>query len=510
MTGEPDTGSRDLPRWLPHSLRRQLLLGVLAVVSVVLVTVGVVSVLSLRGYVTAMSDADVAQSLDALSNSYTRYRNGDHGSTGRGAQPIAQAMLEFTDQTPGNVIAVLHDGAVIGSAVFSEAEARPAPADAVHAIESEPWPDDAPPRTEKLGSLGSYRVDSRAYGSDLLVVGVSQARANEIIARKNITTTALIAGALAITAGLTIWVVGITLRPLRRLAATAAEVAAMPLTDGDHRISVRVQPNDTDPDNEVGIVGHTLNRLLDNVDTALAHRADSDLRMRQFITDASHELRTPLAAIQGYAELTRQDSSALPPTTEYALARIESEARRMAVLVDELLLLSRLGEGEDLQTQDVDLADLVVNAVNDAAVAAPTHSWVKDLPDEPVWVRGDHARLHQLVSNLLSNARVHTPPGVTVTTAITCRRRGAEPPYVELTVADDGPGIDADLLPRLFERFARADTARSNGSGIGLGLAIVSSIAEAHHGSVTAESADGRTVFRVRLPMIEDPVEDSG
>ena len=186
---------------------------------------------------------------------------------------------------------------------------------------------------------------------------------------------------MAVTAGLTVWVVGYTLRPLRRLAATAAEVAAMPLTDDDHRISVRVRPQDTDPDNEVGIVGHTLNRLLDNVDSALAHRAESDLRMRQFITDASHELRTPLAAIQGYAELTRQDSSALPPTTEYALARIESEARRMALLVDELLLLSRLGEGEDLQTEDVDLAELVINAVNDAAVAAPTHHWVKDLPD---------------------------------------------------------------------------------------------------------------------------------
>ncbi|HWF30402.1 MAG TPA: HAMP domain-containing sensor histidine kinase [Mycobacterium sp.] len=508
MTREPNTGSRDLPRWLPHSLRRQLLLGVLAVVSVVLVTVGIVSVLSLRGYVTAMSDADVAQSLDALSNSYTRYRNGEHSSTRRGAEPIAQAMLEFTDQTPGNVIAVLHDGAVIGSAVFSEAEARPAPADAVRAIETQPWPD-APPRTEKLGSLGSYRVDSRVDGSDLLVVGVSQTRANQIIARKNITTTALVAAALAVTAGLTVWVVGYTLRPLRRLAATAAEVAAMPLTDGDHRISVRVRPKDTDPGNEVGIVGHTLNRLLDNVDSALADRADSDMRMRQFITDASHELRTPLAAIQGYAELTRQDSSALPPTTEYALARIESEARRMALLVDELLLLSRLGEGEDLQTQDVDLADLVVNAVNDAAVAAPTHQWVKDLPDEPVWVRGDHARLHQLVSNLLSNARLHTPPAVTVTAAITCHRTGAEGAYAELTVADDGPGIDAEFLPRLFERFVRADTSRSNGSGIGLGLAIVSSIVKAHHGSVTAESADGRTVFRVRLPMIESPVSDS-
>jgi len=493
---------RDTPRWFPRSLRRQLLLGVLAVVTVVLVAVGVVSVLSLRGYVTTMNDAEVAKSLHAFSNSYTRYRNGDHNSAHSDTPPVSQALLEFTGQTPGNLIAVLHDGVVIGSAVFSEDEPRPAPADVVRAIEGQKWYD-GPAHTEKLGSLGSYRVDCLIDGPDVLVVGVSLNLADRIIARKNITTTALIAAALLVTAGLTVWVVGYTLRPLRRVAATAAEVAAMPLTDDD-RISVRVRPEDTDPDNEVGIVGHTLNRLLDNVDSALAHRADSDLRMRQFITDASHELRTPLAAIQGYAELTRQDSSALPPTTEYALARIESEARRMTLLVDELLLLSRLGEGEDLQSDDVDLADLVINAVNDAAVAAPTHQWVKDLPDEPVWVSGDHARLHQLVSNLLSNARLHTPPGVTVTTGISCHRGGAEGAYAELTVADDGPGIDPDLLPRLFQRFVRADKSVSNGSGIGLGLAIVSSIVKAHHGSVTAESADGRTVLRVRLPIIED------
>ena len=499
------TRERNIPRWFPRSLRRQLLLGVLAVVTVVLVTVGIVSVLSLRGYVTTMNDAEVAKSLHAFDNSYTRYRNGEPTSAHKGTPPVSQALLEFTGQTPGNLIAVLHDGVVIGSAVFSEDQARPAPADVVRAIEGQKWYD-GPPHTEKLGSLGSYRVDCLIQGPDILVVGVSLNLADRIIARKNITTTALVAAALVVTAGLTVWVVGYTLRPLRRVAATAAEVAAMPLTDDDHRISVRVRPEDTDPGNEVGIVGHTLNRLLDNVDSALAHRADSDLRMRQFITDASHELRTPLAAIQGYAELTRQDSSALPPTTEYALARIESEARRMTLLVDELLLLSRLGEGEDLQSEDVDLADLVINAVNDAAVAAPTHHWVKDLPDEPVWVRGDHARLHQLVSNLLSNARLHTPPGVTVTTGITCHRSDAEGAYAELSVADDGPGIDADLLPRLFERFVRADTSRSNGSGIGLGLAIVSSIVKAHHGSVTAESANGRTVFRVRLPRIKSPI----
>ncbi len=501
------TRQRNTPWWLPRSLRHQLLLGVLAVVSVVLVAVGVVSVMSLRGYVTAMNDEDVAESLEALSNSYARYRDGEHTFEHAGTPPLAQAMLEFTDQTPGNITAVLRNGTVVASAVFSEPEARPAPPDVVRALEDQSRTDGRP-RTETLGHLGSYRVASHLDGSDRLIVALSLQRANRIIARKQITTAALVAAALAVTAGITVWLVGYTLRPLRRLAATAAEVAAMPLTDGDQRISVRVVPEDSDPDNEVGIVGNTLNRLLDNVDSALAYRAESDLRMRRFITDASHELRTPLAAIQGYAELTRQDSSQLPPTTEYALARIESEAQRMALLVDELLLLSRLGEGEDLHPEDVDLAELVTNAVNDTAVAASTHHWVTDLPPAPVWVRGDPARLHQLVSNLLGNARVHTSPGVTVTTGITCHRSGPGAPYAELTVADDGPGIDPELLPRLFERFARANTSRSDGSGIGLGLAIVSSIVKAHTGSVTAESTDGRTVFRVRLPMIERPAPD--
>jgi two-component system sensor histidine kinase TrcS len=498
------TEGRHIRWWRPRSLRFQLLFGVLGVVSVVLVTVGVVSVLSLRGYVMTMNNAAVSESLDALDNAYVRYLNGEHTSAHEGTPPVSQALLEFTGQTPGNLIAVVRDGHVIGSAVFSEDEPRPAPADVIRAIEAESW-NGGPPRTERLGSLGSYRMASDTRGTDHLIVGVSLSLGNEIIARKNITTTALVASALVITAGLTAWVVGYALRPLRRVAATAAEVAAMPLTGDDHQIGVRVPPQDTDANNEVGIVGHTLNTLLDNVDSALAHRADSDMRMRQFLTDASHELRTPLAAIQGYAELTRQDSSDLPPTTEYALARIESEARRMALLVDELLLLSRLGEGEDLQTDDVELADLVINAVNDAAVAAPTHRWVKDLPDGPVWVRGDHARLHQLVSNLLNNAWVHTPPDVTVTTGIRCRRIGTDGPYVELTIADDGPDIDPEILAHLFERFVRADKSRSTGSGNGLGLAIVDSIVKAHHGSVRAESANGLTIFRVRLPLIEQP-----
>jgi two-component system sensor histidine kinase TrcS len=208
-------------------------------------------------------------------------------------------------------------------------------------------------------------VDSQSAGDDYrLVVGVSLDLADKAITHRIITATVFLGAVIVVTALLTTLVVRYALRPLHRVAATAAEVAGMPLIGDEHRITTRVQPDDTDPDNEVGIVGHTLNRLLENVDSALAHRAESDRRMRQFIADASHELRTPLAAIQGYSELTRQDSSALPPTTEYALARIESEARRMTSLVDELLLISRLNEGEDLRTEDVDLGDVVIVAVN--------------------------------------------------------------------------------------------------------------------------------------------------
>jgi two-component system sensor histidine kinase TrcS len=300
-------------------------------------------------------------------------------------------------------------------------------------------------------------------------------------------------------------VVNYALRPLRRVADVAGQVAALPLDSTDYRITARVSAADTDRRSEVGVVGHTLNRLLANVDSALGEIAASDRRTRQFLTDASHELRTPLAAILGYAELTRQDSEALPPTTEYALARIEAESRRMASLVADLLLLSRLDEGGDLELEDLDLCDVIADTVNDAAVTAPDHHFLLDLPDHAIWVRGDRARLHQLLANLLGNARVHTPPGVTVSTSLTTGRDG----HVELIVTDDGPGIPEEIMPNLFGRFVRADKSRSRDLGCsGLGLAIVLSIVEAHGGTVTAQSRPGRTQFTVRLPAVGQLAEN--
>jgi two-component system, OmpR family, sensor histidine kinase TrcS len=182
----------------------------------------------------------------------------------------------------------------------------------------------------------------------------------------------------------------------------------------------------------------------------------------------------------------------------------------MTGLVEDLLLISRLDEGQGLESDEVDLSDVVINAVNDAAVSSPAHRWRSRVPDVPVWVRGDPARLHQVVGNLLANARVHTPEGVTVTTTLV-----PGPGYVEMTVVDDGPGIEAELLPNLFDRFVRADKSRSRELGsTGLGLAIVASIIAAHDGTVTVESNSAGTVFRVRLPMLREagayvPVSES-
>jgi len=479
------TRLRALRRWWPQSLRRQLILGVTAVVTVVLLAVGAVSVLILRTYVMSMIDSEVSRSLAAASQSF------EHDG-------------RLIGQMQGSVLAVLRDGVVVQAEVFADDEPAPAPPAVVRDIEARSWTG-GPPQTVKLGDGNTYRMQSRTLpDGDVVVSGVSLEQVRAAIAQKAMITGGLIAVALVVTAVGTFLVVRYALLPLHRVAATAAQAANVTLDD-DPRITARVRADDTHPDNEVGVVGKALNRLLSNVDSALAQRAESDRRMRQFVADASHELRTPLAAIQGYAELTRQDSEQLPPTTEYALARIESEAVRMASLVNAMLLLSRLDEGQDLDSDIVDLVDVIVDAVNDATVSGPDHRWVTDLPPEPVWVHGDRARLHQLVTNLLSNARVHTPAGVTVTTAI--KRAGA---VAELSVTDDGPDIDADLLPHLFARFVRADKARTHEfGGTGLGLAIVASIVEAHHGSVTAESANGQTVFRVRLPLIDDPTGDA-
>lgn len=262
----------------------------------------------------------------------------------------------------------------------------------------------------------------------------------------------------------------------------------------------RVPESECDPHTEVGRVGSALNRLLDHVHGALHARQQSETRVRQFVADASHELRTPLASIRGYAELTRRGREQVGPDTRHALGRIESEAGRMTLLVEDLLLLARLDAGRPLEFGPTDLVPLVVDTVSDARAAGLDHTWRLDLPEEPALVSADPARLQQVLVNLLGNARSHTPPGTTVTARV--RRDG---PWLCVDVADNGPGIPAELLPRVFERFARGDSARSRATGsTGLGLAIVQAVTTAHGGGVTVDSAPGRTAFTVYLPAVHD------
>lgn len=488
--------------WRPRSLRRQLVLWVSTIVSVAMIGVGTVAVTSLWDESVSLANAQVSKSLAAFSYAYTKAKRFQSDPFTTEAVDDHEDLTEFPGQAPGTVIAMLRDGAVVYGTVFTDGEPVAVPVSAMRALESIDWRDGDPQAVE-LGDLGWHQVGHRDFaGGERLVSAVSLEVANRTTASKALTVAALVVFALVVTALGTVVVVNYALKPLRRVAAVAGQVAAMPLDAKDYRITARVEESDTDPHNEVGVVGHTLNRLLTNVDSALTDIAESDQRTRQFLTDASHELRTPLAAILGYAELTRQDSDVLPPTTEYALARIEAESRRMTSLVADLLLLSRLDEGLDLELEDLDLCDVVADAVNDVAVTAPEHRFVTDLPECAVWVRGDRARLHQLLGNLLSNAWMHTPAGVTVATSLTTRvdTSGA---VVELVVADDGPGIPADIMPNLFGRFVRADKSRSRELGnSGLGLAIVLSIVEAHKGVVSAQSRPGATVFTVRLPAV--------
>ncbi len=360
---------------------------------------------------------------------------------------------------------------------------------------------DGKPHTVTIPGLGEYQVQFTEGFHGTFYVALPTDDVNDtlntlILVEVSVTTAGLVAASLAGAA-----MVGVALRPLRRVASTATRVSELPLHTGEVNMTERVPDTEADPHTEVGQVGAALNRMLDHVHGALHARQQSEMRVRQFVADASHELRTPLASIRGYAELTRRGREETGPDTRHALGRIESEASRMTLLVEDLLLLARLDAGRPLQFIQTDLVPLVVDTISDARAAGREHNWRLELPDEPALVSADAARLQQVLVNLLANARTHTPPGTTVTARV--RRQG---PWLCVEVQDNGPGIPQDLLPHVFERFARGDSARSRSTGsTGLGLAIVQAVAAAHEGAVTVDSVPGQTVFTLHLPAL--PVE---
>ncbi|MGN6742848.1 MAG: histidine kinase dimerization/phospho-acceptor domain-containing protein, partial [Amnibacterium sp.] len=263
---------------------------------------------------------------------------------------------------------------------------------------------------------GEYRFAATYVpgSGTLLLVGLPTTQLYKNIASVLLPIIVVVLLAIVLAGLLAAFVIRGALRPLRRVASVASNVARMNLDRGNVHLAQRVPDEDTNPHTEVGQVGSALNNLLDSVESALAVRQASEEKVRTFVADASHELRTPLASIRGYAELTRRFGGDLGEDVQHNIARIESEAQRMTSLVEDLLLLARLDAQRELDTADVDLSRLLVDVVSDAHAAGPDHEWDLELPDEPVIVRGDDLRLHQVFANLLTNARVHTPAGTRV------------------------------------------------------------------------------------------------
>ncbi|MFG6298749.1 MULTISPECIES: sensor histidine kinase [Streptomyces] len=481
----------------PRTLRTRLVVASVALIAVVCAVIGTVTTVALRSHLYDQLDKQLHE---------VAMRVSGFGPPGEpevgGGGPQRMDLDEFVTHGPQprrTIVAEVRDGAVLdakygmkddestdfsGTTAVSLTEAERAALASV--------PRDGDPHTVGVGDLGDYRVEYRdGYYAAVPTSEVTGTISTLIIVEASVTAAGLVAASLAGTV-----IVGVATRPLRRVAATATRVSELPLHTGEVNLDERVPESECDPHTEVGRVGAALNRMLNHVHGALHARQESETRVRRFVADASHELRTPLASIRGYAELTRRGREQVGPDTRHALGRIESEAGRMTLLVEDLLLLARLDAGRPLEFGQTDLVPLVVDTVSDARAAGLDHLWRLDLPDEPAIVSADAARLQQVLVNLLANARTHTPPGTTVTARV--RRDGA---WLCVDVEDNGQGIPAELLPHVFERFARGDSARSRATGsTGLGLAIVQAVAAAHGGAVTVGSVPGRTVFTLHLP----------
>ena len=334
----------------------------------------------------------------------------------------------------------------------------------------------------------SYRAAAvRTFDGRTLLVAVPLREVNQTLHRLIVVELLVGAGVILALIALGAIVIRVGLRPLSRIGQTASEIAA-----GD--LSRRVEPSDSDT--EVGRLGRSLNDMLGQIETAFAARRDSEDRLRRFLADASHELRTPLAAIRGYAELFRIGAADDPETLARAMSRIESEAVRMGVLVEDLLLLAQLDQVPEPRRVVVDLSELAEQAVDDLRVTAPGRAVTLERTDQAT-VLGDPDQLRQLLANLTRNAVIHTPSGTPV--ALSVRRRGDD---VALVVRDYGPGLPAGAGATLFERFWRSEGGRSRGhGGAGLGLAIADAIVNAHLGTIVADDAPGGGArFIVTLP----------
>jgi two-component system, OmpR family, sensor kinase len=502
-------------RWLGRrTLRGRLIAGLLALLAVACAAIGLVTYVGLRHGLMSQLDQQLGAASTRYSNCLEATPDSDRsdGGNGRSQSPqpagdsdhdndnVPGAPQGCGDQQGGQTFsaALNNDKVFYPTVANGRCNLNQADLTALKTLKGT-----TQPKTVSFSSLGPYQLmASPATDGTTVITGLPLGPAQNILRDVELTEAIVFGATLILTGLLGTGFVRLSLRPLRRVATTATRVTELPLASGEVTLAERVP--DANPRTEVGQVGLAFNRMLGHVESALGRRAASEARLRRFAADASHELRTPLAAIRGYAELALRHPGPVPADIEHALHRVESESERMSVLVDELLLLAQLDAGRPLAQEPVDLTRLAIDATSDARVAASGHRWLLELPDEPVMVRGDEHRLHQVLANLMSNAAKHTPRDTVVTVALAA---GEAPGTVELSVTDDGPGIPAELQPTLFERFVRGDSSRARGTGgaasTGLGLAIVDAVTTAHGGQVRLESKPGHTRFAITLPRLD-------
>jgi two-component system OmpR family sensor kinase len=465
----------------PRSLRGRLLAGVVLLVAAGLLGADLAGYLLLRSFFDQRAERQLTQGSQRVERALAR--SVDEDTMGRVLQVLAPVRFKVAilkaDQRPARFLPapVPADSfpAVLDDVLLAELRERPG-----HVVRrelgGEPFRLLYHPIGEPAGARGG--TSGRPVG---IVVAVSTRRDEDTLHRIAVTELAVSSVTLLAAGGLALGVLRLGLRPLDRVTATAAAIAA---GDTAQRIPVR------DPRTELGRLAVVLNQAFDE-------RRRAEERLRHFLADASHELRTPLTTISGWADLYFQDDLGDPDDVETAMARIADEAGHMRILVDDLMLLARLDRQRPPRTAPVDLAALVEDILSDARVIAPDRAIRCEVASpDGVTVLGDAERLRQVVRNLVHNALQHTPDGTAVTVTIAASE--GPPPGVELVVADGGPGIPPETAAQLFDRF---DGDRTRRTGSGLGLAISRAIVEAHGGTIGVRSSPGDgSEFHVTFP----------
>jgi two-component system OmpR family sensor kinase len=476
------------------SLRARLVLGVIVLATAGLVAADVATYTALKSFLFDRIDNTLNSVHPGVENALFPGRGPGPGPGGGGGH-----IPDLFTSIPGDCIAIrrLNQSTISSGCIppFGTSVSPPGPSyPATIRITSKPSRDNGDRiaffTTKAVSGGGSYRVRASIEGSvpnRILLIAAALKDVTSTLHRLLLIELLVTAVVLAAITALGLWIVRIGLRPLDEIEETAAAIAAGDLSRRVERAESRT---------EVGRLGLTLNRMLEKIEEGVTALEASEAKLRRFVADASHELRTPLAAVRAYAELYTRGAANRPDDLDRSMKGISRESERMSVLVEDLLLLAHLDEGRPFALEPVALDEVVGEALETAKTLEPDRPVHVEI--EPALVAGDRDRLRQVVDNLLSNVRSHTPPDAPLSVGL-ARDNGT----AVLTVADAGPGMGDEQLAHVFERFYRADPSRARASGgAGLGLAIVAAVVEAHGGEVDAESAPGEgTSFRVRLPL---------